>query len=599
MARYMADFETTTDVNDCRVWASAIVDIDRVYEENYGGSLHVWNDIDGLFSFLKSLDGEHQCFFHNLKFDGMFILDKLIRDYGFTHDDKLETENTISCMISEMGAFYQIRVRFNDKPLLTKTGKQKMKKGQPVTIPTIIAFRDSLKKIPLSASQIAKAYDLEESKLEIDYKAKRDLGHELTLEEREYIVADIVIVAKALHQLFSEGMEKLTMSSDALNDFKLRLAHQDEKSKEDVFRVFFPEITVEMDKFIRKAYKGGYTYTNPKFANQIHHQGLVYDVNSLYPSQMQQKPLPYGFPVPYTGLYQSNENYPLFIQSLECEFHLKDGYLPTVQIKNNARFRQTEYLSESDGVVELTMTCVDLSIFLEHYHVKNVRWIGGFMFKQHVGFFEEYINYWGEVKKNSTGGKRQLAKLMLNSLYGKFASSTDNLNKVPYLDEKGVINFVVVQDEDRKPVYTPLACFVTAHARDVMIRSAQSCYDRFAYCDTDSLHILGYDIPTIDIDPKRLGAWKCEGVFNKAKYVRAKTYIEDFLIIDGKAIETPLDINKCNGTHMEVKCCGMPESSKVHVSYDNFKVGSVFPDKLMPRRVKGGIVLVETNFSIN
>ena len=599
MARYMADFETTSDTNDCRVWASAIIDIDKVYEHNYGDTLHVWNDIDGLFSFLNSLDGEHQCYFHNLKFDGVFILDKLMRDYGFKYDDKLESENTISCMISEMGAFYQIRVRFNDKPVLTKSGKQKMKKGQPMKVPTIIAFRDSLKKIPLSASQIAKAYDLEESKLEIDYKAKREIGHELTNEERDYIVVDIVIVAKALHQLFSEGMEKLTMSSDALNDFKLRLAHQNEKTKEDVFRTFFPELSVEMDKFIRKAYKGGYTYTNPKFANQIHKQGLVYDVNSLYPSQMQQKPLPYGFPIPYMGLYQPNKNYPLFIQSLECEFQLKEGYLPTVQIKNNARFRQTEYLTESDGLVELTMTSVDLAIFLEHYHIKNVRWIGVFMFKEHTGFFEEYINHWGEVKKKSTGGKRQLAKLMLNSLYGKFASSTDNLNKVPYIDERGLINFVVIQDEDRKPVYTPLACFVTAYARDVMIRSAQACYDRFAYCDTDSLHILGYEIPNIDIDHKRLGAWKCEGVFNKAKYVRAKTYIEDFLTIDGKPIETPIDINQCNGTHMEVKCCGMPESSKVHVTYDNFKVGSVFPDKLMPRRVKGGIVLVETNFSIN
>ena len=73
MARYMADFETTSDTNDCRVWASAIIDIDKVYEHNYGDTLHVWNDIDGLFSFLNSLDGEHQCYFHNLKFDGAFI----------------------------------------------------------------------------------------------------------------------------------------------------------------------------------------------------------------------------------------------------------------------------------------------------------------------------------------------------------------------------------------------------------------------------------------------------------------------------------------------------------------------------------------------
>lgn len=31
----------------------------------------------------------------------------------------------------------------------------------------------------------------------------------------------------------------------------------------------------------------------------------------------------------------------------------------------------------------------------------------------------------------------------------------------------------------------------------------------------------------MDIDPVRLGAWKCEGHFTRARFIRQKTYIEE------------------------------------------------------------------------
>lgn len=53
------------------------------------------------------------------------------------------------------------------------------------------------------------------------------------------------------------------------------------------------------------------------------------------------------------------------------------------------------------------------------------------------GIFKEYIDKWITVKNEATlsgnKGQRTLAKLMLNSLYGKFATSMDLQNKIPYL----------------------------------------------------------------------------------------------------------------------------------------------------------------------
>jgi hypothetical protein len=70
-----------------------------------------------------------------------------------------------------------------------------------------------------------------------------------------------------------------------------------------------------------------------------------------------------------------------------------------------------------------------MDLFLEHYKVYNLEYICGYMFKKCTGIFNPYIDHWMEIKANSEGGTRQLAKLMLNSLYGKFATNPLSITK--------------------------------------------------------------------------------------------------------------------------------------------------------------------------
>ena len=615
--QFVADFETTTDETDCRVWGVAWVNIDSVNLPNYGNTLRIENSLEKFLNYFKMLEGAHDCYFHNLKFDGSFIIDYLLRN-GYTYDDFLTEPNTFSTMITEQKVFYSIKVRFKDRPQINKNGKPKMRKGVPVVKKCIINFKDSLKKIPLKVSQIAKSYGIKEQKTEIDYKMFRPVGYELTDKEKEYITNDVIIVAKALDDMINkQGQTALTISSDALTDFKHRLANvprgtsKDKEKAEECFRQWFPELTLEADTFIRRAYKGGYTYCNPKFAGEVVGRGLVYDVNSLYPSCMRDCYLPYGEPIYFKGVPKPTNDYPLFITHFKCTFKLKPNHLPTIQLKNNSRFIETEYLTEVDTLEELFLTNVDLKLFEEHYDVFDLEFIDGFYFKARVGFFENYIEYWGNIKKTTKDkGKRQLAKLMLNSLYGKFASTTSGMMKEPFLNEDEDVKYTQVEKETRPPVYTALACFTTAWARDKMIRSAQACFDRFLYCDTDSLHVLGLDVPDIDIHESELGFWKCEGIFSKAKYLRPKTYLETFCQIDGNHITEPIDYEKSTSYDTEVKCCGMPDNMKRLVDYDNFKLGQLYNNtmratddtenyaKLMPKTVKGGVVLVDRDFHI-
>ena len=187
---------------------------------------------------------------------------------------------------------------------------------------------------------------------------------------------------------------------------------------------------------------------------------------------------------------------------------------------------------------------------------------------------------------------------MLNSLYGKFATRPDVTGKIPYLNESGKVCYKLGDQEFREPVYTPLGIFITAWARDNIVRTAQSVYDRFCYADTDSIHIIGKELPNIKIDDKKLGYWKCESHFDKARFIRQKTYIEleltnnplkdsEKVVIDGQTYRK------------NVKCAGMPDAVKEVVTWDNFHVGlMVQQGKLRPLHVKGGIVLVDTPYTL-
>lgn len=192
--KYSADFETTTDVTDCRVWATGICSIDDKLEFYYG------NDIDFFFGFAKQCDGD-TFYFHNLKFDGEFILCELFRlGYKYVKDKKELEPYTFTTLISDSGLFYGIWVMFENNAK--------------------IQILDSLKIIPFSVDVVAKTFNLPIMKLELDYKSKREKGHTLTKKEIAYLRNDVEIVARALNILFSQKLDRMTQGSNALYDYK-------------------------------------------------------------------------------------------------------------------------------------------------------------------------------------------------------------------------------------------------------------------------------------------------------------------------------------------------------------------------------------------
>lgn len=570
---YTADFETTTDENDCRVWAYSLCEIAEGFKTEVGTT------IDGLMESVKHKN--NTLYFHNLKFDGEFILYWLFRN-GYSHvKDKSDlTAKTFTTLISDRGAFYTFEICHKVK-------------GRNRICTKII---DSAKILNFSVEQIAEAFNLPIRKLKIDYKKYRPIGYELTQKEIEYCVNDVVIVAMALKQLFEQGMDKITQGSNALANYKDIVGLK--------FKDWFPVLPYEVDKDIRQSYKGGFTYLNPRYKNKLLGYTSVFDVNSLYPSQMYYRPLPFGEPVQFSGKYEYVATFPLYIQMMKCVFKLKKKHIPTIQLKHSLGFMANEYLTSSKGeLVTLCLTSVDLELFFAHYNVTEIEYLGGYMFKQKVGMFKEYIDKWMKVKAESTvsgnSAMRTLAKLMLNALYGKFGLRIDCQSKYPVFDEDGIVRYELGDPEQREPIYIPVACFITAWARYTTISAAQKVYDRFIYADTDSLHLVGLEIPEgLDVDATKLGAWDYELQADQSKFLRQKTYIEHPC---GKSAEKymkkdPEMYKLCNG--WKITCAGMPSSCYQYVTPENFEVGNSFGGKLLAKRVRGGVVLRDTLFTI-
>ncbi len=587
-----ADFETTTNELDCRVWAWGVCEVGNPAYFQYG------NSIDGFMDFMRHSENS-TFYFHNLKFDGEFILCWLFENgFKWVKSRNEADTKTFTTLISDKGQFYSIKIYF----------EKKGKKTNAVTI------YDSLKILPFSVSQIAKGFNLPISKLEIDYNEERPVGHVLTETEVDYLRNDVDIVARALNVLFEQGLNKMTQAGNAMYDYKNTVG---EKS----FKRWFP--VPDYDADVRQSYKGGFTYLLTKYKNLDIGAGLVLDVNSLYPWVMHDCPLPYGDGVFFNGQYEKDKLYNLYVQMFRCQFELKEGYIPTIQLKNNLSFIPTQYLESSDGEeVVMCLTSVDLELFFEHYNVYNIEYIAGWKFKSTVGLFTEYIDKWTAVKIESgkTGNKamRTLAKLMLNALYGRFALNPNVCSKIPYYDN-GIIKYTLGDKETRDPIYIPVGTFITAWARHKTITSAQKMYKYFVYADTDSLHLniplpdemlemsnedlekmttadlqkFGIDIPDdFIVDPYELGAWKVEEVFRRARYIRQKSYIHDYNTADtwgGEGYDPKA---------LKITCAGMPEQCYKYVTWENFREGQSYQGKLQPKHVQGGIILKDIDFTI-
>lgn len=544
---YVADFETTNeqyylDNGYTKVWLWAICDNDDNIV-SYGENIETF--IEYCY---KNLFGK-TIYFHNLKFDGSFILDYLIKQ-GYEYKENLkDIDKGISCLISDMGVWYAIDVKFR---------KNRM-----------VHFHDSLKLLPFKVEKIAKDFGLSILKEKIDYS-----NYVVNAETLEYIFHDVRIVAQALKIIKGEGMTKMTTASSAYNFYTTN------KPKASLER-YYCELDTNLLKEWRQAYRGGRSQVNPMYRGKIVKNVRRFDINSMYPYIMRYLSLPYGEPYQYVG----RDKYDFELTHCRIGFHIKKDSLPSL-LKKGLSFAEDSYYTDTDFIEEMWLSNIDLQLVERNYDVYFFEIIETYGFRTTNLLFNEYVDYWYAKKQQDKGAQRIVDKLMLNSLYGKFGTNIEKAHKIPILEDNK-IKFDTSEYSEGRKYYLPVAIAIVSWAH-LLIDNAihDTGIDNFVYCDTDSIHTLG-TLPIDMIDNKKLGKFKMEAVETKAKYVRQKCYItyED------------------NNYH--ITCAGMPENVKSNTIkefgddiMDFFDVGLKVNGKLLPKRVNGGTILHETTFEI-
>lgn len=651
---FVGDFETTVYSGQKRteVWASAIVEMNTE-------DVVIHHSIGEAWEYLVSLKTDLIIYYHNLKFDGEFWLYYLlntlqmpqaVKEYADDSGNVVKSfcstkempEGTFKYIISDMGQWYEIAIKINGHYIL---------------------IRDSLKLLPFSVKKIGNDFQTKHRKLDMEYVGYRYAGCNITPEEKEYIANDVLVVKEALEVMFQEGHNKMTIGACCLAEFKKAFNYGDE------FDHIFPDLSkitlsedygaCNADEYIRRSYMGGWCYLVRGKENKIYRNGVTADVNSLYPSMMEfgsGNVYPTGLPRFWKGdiPYKRWENFidePYFFVRFRCRFYLKKGKLPFIHIRHSPFYKATENLFTSDikdkhtgkynrfytdldgtvhdSAVTMTLTCTDWKLFQEHYIIEDLEILDGCWFGVWGGLFDLYIGKYMKIKKEAEGAKRQLAKLMLNNLYGKYASSAVSNFRVAITDRDGNLHYYTVPANDKKIGYIPIGSAITSYARNFTIRAAQANYygaDKpgFIYADTDSIHcdIPAEEIKGIQIDAKELCCWKLEAYWDKAIFVRQKTYIEHVTHEDGIPVE---QLKKSKKPYYNVKCAGMPKRCKdlfirsfdeiseeeltkyseeeraflkKRRTLEDFKAGLVVPSKLLPKRIEGGIVLVETTYEL-
>lgn len=634
----VGDFETTVYEGQdyTEVWASALVPL-------YTEDVVILHSIGETFNYLKGLKENLIVYYHNLKFDGAFWLDFLLRNhrmkpafetgtYTFESPDDMPN-NTYKYVVSARGQWYVMYIKINNK---------------------IIELRDSLKLLPFSVKVLGEAFKTKHRKLSMEYEGLRYAGCNITPEEQKYIANDVLVVKEALEAMYAEGHNKLTIGACCMEEF---IRTMDGK---DGYRREMPDLTkVELDAnlydystvdaYLRRSYRGGWCYVVKGKENHVYINGSTGDVNSLYPSMMSSESgneYPVGLPVFWKGDYIPKEakvTHRYYFIRIRTRFYIKKDMLPFIQIKGSPLYSGTEMLETSDVLIDrstdrrvpyyidadgnvhdtrvtMTMTMTDYILFREHYNVYDFEILDGCYFRSRSGMFDEYINKYRKIKQESKGAKRTLAKLFLNNLYGQMAKSDDSSYKIAFLKD-GKIQFMDIKANEKTAGYMPIGSAITSYARNFTIRAAQKNYhgnDKrgFIYADTDSIHcdLAPDEMVGIKIDEKAFCCWKIESCWDKGIFVRQKTYMERIVQEDEKPVENP---------YWNIKCAGMPETCKSLLrrsmagdlpndndnedakiflakkrTINDFKVGLKVPNKLMPKRIKGGILLVNSFYEM-
>lgn len=567
-------------------------------------------------------------YFHNMKFDAYNILYALLT-LGYIYTDDIKQ------LLIQDSSWYTFRLNYRGVSL---------------------EFRDSYKLISQPLKRFQKTFGLSIGKsTEDSWKDRMDevatVNALLNRTEpglMEYALLDVDVLQAGLDKFWElqggKKASKLTAASLAYSEWLSVIEEHGYRTSDGVRHEGFIEVdkkkklTIVMDedmpKFIHDitnyTYRGAVCYPNPDYTNKTLKGIYVYiDANSLYPSAMLPSVLgrnrynqmelthyyPVGVPVRLKSMpteeIMKDRRYVSFLK-LRIKAKIKaDAVIPFVSLGRQGRvgkgfnrlYRTNDFLREIDET--FWVTSIDYRSIQNYYDIEELEFIEGIIYTPENtsnDIFNEYISKWRRIKEQAAregnAGLKQLAKIMLNSPYGKFAQSIDNIETFFEFGENGSLTVSEGSFDGKTSIKNMgIAAMITSYAREILLDVANILSpEEFLYCDTDSIIMTESGWRKIRevkglLDKAEFGCWDVEHIVKEVKILHQKCY----MITEFEAFQRD---HKRERT--VVKCAGASEDIKRYIRYDNFNRGETIKGARMKKAKQtiGGITLESRPFSI-
>lgn len=542
-----------------------------------------------------------RCYFHNLRFDDSFI-GCVLQDDGVRIGDWTVTSR--KRLMNDMGAVYSDTIEFKGKkdPVSHRPAKHRCD------------LWDSAKIFPSSLASLGKDFGV--TKIGGKGEEAQRIGCDLRM--KAYCLRDCRVLMTVMEYYFSKCRELtfgkrpygwMTAASTAynlcmdwcMNRYGMKLRDR-----------MFPACTEEngFPAWLREGYKGATPLLDPAIKGKVLNDVKVFDVNSMYPDKVRNSVLPGGLPVKVNGgmeeLDRLAEKGWLWVAKVRMRCDVKDGHRATFMLKHKGKDGEIacSHVDDfSDGGYQVVDSVTMQTIERDYCNI-HIEVLDAVAFRGHVNFIGGFVDEWYAIKQEASQRKdkslKTFAKLILNSLYGKFGANPEHRGAhYTYVDDA----IRVVEDEevdvDRNPLYLPFAMFITAHARDMISRTCNAIgWEHVAYTDTDSVHVHGltneecfqrFDEAGFRLHPDDLGCFDYESRWEEAVYVRNKGYFH-FGEMDTMTGEFK--------GGKEIKMAGANRFEGMDCVED--VVGKVlYGEQLGGCRVKGGTLLMERKTMID
>ena len=460
-------------------------------------------------------------FIYNLSFEWSFILPVMLNEFGFTFKEKIEPEDEFvfnSVSTKSCSSVWSATLKFHKKS-------------------GTIVFRDMAKLFSGGLKNVAKSFNLETQKGEIDYRKNRLHNYEITEEEKEYCFNDTRILVEILLRIIDDKdfWNAISISSYSMKKM-IKYGYPRKIKPYKAFREDYPELEEEETKMLRMGVAGGITYAPKSWQfKEINQKILHIDAHQMHPSSAYFNLFPCG-----KGEYFKGEPNNFALRINLC--HIRVSY-------DDVKLHSIIQLIGIDFVYDRELVIWDFEIptMKKCYVNLHIEYIDGYSYRTRMLPWKEYYahNYRERLKAKAIHDdyNTNLYKLLNNSSYGKLLENPHNYIIKNVIDSYGIIDSVIEEKklEDQrinaKYTYLPVGSCIPAYSRVKLIETALLFgWKKILYFDTDSIFVLLDDETwkvwkTINQEDF-LGGWGLEEIIDRAQFVAPKRYKTE---VDGEA----------------------------------------------------------------